>query len=135
MTDTRIDSSPKEVRKFGFLFSGLCVAVGAYSLYKNGHAWPWLAGGAAFFLGTGLFLHPVLRPIYVGWMKFAQILGWVNTRILLGVFFYLILTPAGLVMRLLGKDPMDRRFDRAARSYWILRTQEPIDPKRYEQVF
>ena len=135
MTDTTINSSPKELRKFGLMFSVLCVAAGAYSLYRGGHAWPWLAGGAVFFLATGLFIHPVLRPVYIGWMKFAHVLGWINTRLLLGIFFYLILTPAGFLMRLLGKDPMDRRLDRAARSYWILRKQEPFDPKRYEQVF
>ena len=41
-----------------------------------------------------LSVHAVLRPIYVGWMKFAFVLGWINTRLILGLFFYLILTPS-----------------------------------------
>ena len=135
MTNPAINASSKELKKFCLMFSAICVAVGAYSWYHAGHAWPWLAGGAAFFLATGLFIHPVLRPVFIVWMKFAHVLGWINTRILLGVFFYIILTPAGLVMRLFGKDPMERKLDRAVQSYWIIRKPEPFDPKRYEQVF
>lgn len=97
--------------------------------------WSWFGLAGAFFLLAGLFVQSILRPVYIGWMKFAFILGWVNTRILLGVFFYLIITPIGVVMRLAGKDLLDRKIDRSAKSYWKKRDRTAFDPKRMEQQF
>jgi hypothetical protein len=68
-------------------------------------------------------------------MKFAFALAWVNTRLILGVFFYLVLTPSGLVMRLLGKDPLRRRIERSAKSYWIRKEPVLFDKSRYENLF
>ncbi len=91
--------------------------------------------GTVFFLVTGLFGYPVLRPLYLGWMKFAFVLGWLNTRLLLGVFFYLVITPTGLLLRILRKDLLDQRVDRSAKSYWKLREVKPFDPKQCERLF
>jgi hypothetical protein len=135
LTKTEINASKKEVKKFGITFGILCIAVAAYSLYHKGTAWQWLSIGSAFFFLTGLFGYSVLRPIYIWWMKFAFALGWINTRILLGLFFYLIVTPVAMVMRLLGKDIIDKKFDRTATSYWKKREKLAFDPARYERLF
>jgi hypothetical protein len=82
-----------------------------------------------------MWSYPILKPIYVGWMTFAFALGWVNTRLILGIVFYLIFTPAGLVMRLLGKDPLVLRFDRQATTYWVRRKPQDPSKKRYENLF
>jgi len=135
LIDMKVDASDKHVRSFGVLFSAIALGIAVYSFIKNGQAWPWLAGASAVFLITGLFIRPVLRPLYVVWMRFAAILAWFNTRLILGVFFYGILTPVGAFLRLQGKDPLTRRIDRTASSYWIKRAPEPFDPKRYERLF
>ena len=57
--------------------------------------------------------------MYVGWMDASWPMGWVFSHVLLGVTYYLVITPIGLILRLLGKDPMRRRFDREAKTYWI----------------
>lgn len=130
-----ITSGRKEVRKFGILFAALGLLLSAWFLYSGSGAWVWSAGGGLIFLLTGLFAYPLLRPVYVGWMAFAFVLGWVNTRVILGLFFYLVLTPVGLAMRLFGRDPMSRKFDRSAASYWVRRDTSAVDPKRYENLF
>jgi hypothetical protein len=135
LIDMKVDASDKKVRSFGVLFSVLAIAIAAYSYYKQGHVWPWFAGASGFFLITGLLVRPVLRPIYVLWMRFAVVLAWVNTRLILSVFFYGILTPVGFVLRLQGKDPLTRGLDRSASTYWIKRKPEPFDAKRYERLF
>ena len=129
------DPTRQEVRKFGILFAGICAVVGIYLFYKESSAWLWLALGAAFFVTTGLFAYPVLRPIYVAWMRFAFAFAWINTRILLGIFFYLIITPISLFMRLVGKDFLDQKVDRSAKTYWKKRERVPFDPKRMEHQF
>ena len=136
MTKTKgIPATQTEVRKFGVLFAVICSLVAAYLAWNENRFWVYLAGGAGFFLVTGLFSHSILRPIYIGWMKFAFVLGWINTRILLGLFFFLILTPIGLVLKLTGKDLLDLKIDRTAPSYWIKRERKPFDPKNAKQQF
>ncbi len=130
-----INSASRDVRKFGLTFSILCFGVAVFFFYKGSSAWIPFLGGSLFFLSTGLWAHPVLKPIYVGWMSFAFALGWINTRIILGLVFFLIFTPAGLVIRMLGKDPLRLRFDRQARSYWVKRKAQGFNKKRYEQLF
>ena len=134
MTD-RIDTSRVKVRNFGLLFGGLCIALTLLFLWKGNPRWAWSTAGALFFFLTAFVGYPVLRPVYVVWMRFAFVLAWVNTRVLLGLFFFLILTPIGVVMRLTGKDLLEKRFDRSAKTYWQKREAEAVDKSRYERLF
>jgi hypothetical protein len=125
----------KEIRSFGLLFATLSVLAGAFLIWKGNQHF-WIAFGiAGIFLLTGLFMPRVLGPFYRIWMRFAAILAWVNTRILLTVFFMVILTPIGLIMRLLGKDLLNQKFDRSAQSYWVKRPADRKDGASYEHLF
>ena len=124
-----------ELRKFGLLFAAICGGVALYSLYREGSVWPYAAGASLFFLLSGLFFQRVLRPIHASWMKVAHVLGWVNTRLLLGLFFYLVLTPVGLVIRLFGKDLIQQKIDRSRKSYWVKRETGATERGRYERLF
>ncbi len=134
MTD-RIPGTRKEVRKFGYLFAVVFSIIAAYTLYRGSSHWPWFLGAAILFLIAGIAAYPALRPVYVGWMKFAFVLGWINTRILLGLMFFLVFTPIGLVLRLMGKDLLDRKIDRSAKSYWVKRERKDFEPERYKRLF
>ncbi len=134
MTD-RVTPTRERVRNFGFLFGGVGLLLAAWMVYRGNPHWAWpLVAGAVFAL-SGLFAYPVLRPVYIAWMGLAAALGWINTRLLLGVFFYLVMTPFGCIMRLLGKDPLERKADRAARSYWVARPRRDFDARSYEKQF
>ncbi len=135
MINTKIKGTREEVRKFGVMFAGICVIIGAYTIYRGHTTWPWFAAGAVFFLVTGLAGYPILRPIYVGWMKFAYVLGWFNMRLLLGLFFFIILTPVGAAMRLFGQDLLDEKIEKGAGSYWRERGPQGFERERYERLF
>ena len=79
----------------------------------------WSAGAALSALG--LCLPSVARATYLAMSYAAYPVGWAVSHALLGAMFYLVMTPIGLLMRLFGYDPMHRRFDPAATSYWHLR--------------
>ena len=130
-----IDASPRRVRNFGLLLGAIGACLSAYSFAKGGAAWSWIAVASAVFALSGLYGRRALRPLYMAWMMFALLLAWINTRILLGVFFFLIVTPIGIVLRLTGNDLLDRRIDRNARSYWIRRERRPFDRSGYERLF
>jgi hypothetical protein len=131
----RIDTSPAHVWKFGLLFGLIGALATGYLLYRGSDAWVWTASAAVFFVLTGLAAQPVLKPLYIAWMAFAFILGWINTRLLLGVFFYLMVTPIGLLLRLTGKDLLDKKIDRPAKTYWKKREKKEFEPSRYERLF
>lgn len=67
-------------------------------------------------------------------MKFAHALGWVNTRIILTVVYLLVFTPVALIFKLIGKDPMERRFDEVD-SYWVKRELKIFKPENYRRQF
>ena len=67
--------------------------------------------------------------------RLAGYLGWFMTRVILGLVFLLVFSPAGLIMRLLGRDPLKLRFDRRAASYWESRAEQDRSPERMERMF
>ncbi|MGD8874892.1 MAG: SxtJ family membrane protein, partial [Gammaproteobacteria bacterium] len=98
---------------------------------EGGARWPWI--GAAVFAGTGLILPQALRPIYLLWMKIGHALGWINTRIILGLVFFVMFAPIALVLRIFGKDPMHRKLDDDAGSYRV--PSEKLPRERMEKPF
>jgi len=93
--------------------------------------WPWLAGGA--LVAWGLIAPCSLNPLYRGWMKFGAAIGYVNSRIILGLLFYLLILPAGLIMRLAGKDPLQRKPMPEKPSYRVVSKSRPA--KHMEKPF
>lgn len=91
--------------------------------------------GAAVLAVVTYYAVPRLqRFVYLSWMYAAYPIGWVVSHVLLGIIYFGVFTPVGLVMRALGHDPMERRFDRQAASYWIKR-ESVSDPRRYFRQF
>ncbi len=119
----RIEDSPKKVRSFGLLFGLLGIVVTVFLFYHHRLYWPWPLFGAIFFLICAFWGYPVLRPVYIGWMSLAYLIAWMNTRVLLGLFFYLVITPIGLAIKITGKDLLDQKSHRSTPSYWIKRKE------------
>ncbi|MEO8501060.1 MAG: SxtJ family membrane protein [Vicinamibacteria bacterium] len=129
-------ATPKDLRNFGFTFASVALVFGAILLWKGRPSAPWFLGAAVVFFLVGAFLPSLLRPAFGPWMKFAEILGYVNTRILLGLFFVVGMTPTGLLMRLTGKDPMTRTFKRkSTTSYWAKPTPHADGDRHFTRQF
>ena len=91
--------------------------------------------GIAAIVGiVGFCLPKFMRIVYVVWMAAVMPIGLVVSHLLLGFAFFLVLTPIGLVMRLIGHDPLQRQFDKDATTYWIPRPTDQ-DSKRYFRQF
>ena len=107
------------LRKFG-LTTGALIAVlfgGTlpWMLDYGFPLWPWLL----FSLSTivALAIPMALQPVYLLWMKFGFIMNWINTRLILGLLFYGIFMPVGLLFKFTGRDTMHRKLDKELRSY------------------
>ena len=125
----------KQLRKFGLVFAaGLTIMFGLVLPWladRPWPQWPWLA--AAVIATLALACPPVLGPLNALWLKIGHVLGWINTRIILGVVYFLVFLPAGMLMRLSGRDPMHREFDASAASYRV--PSEPAPSKQMERPF
>ena len=78
-------------------------------------------------------LSDLLKPVYKIWMRFASVLAWINTRIVLVVLFYLVFTPVGLAMRLFKIDLLER--NKIKESYWKEKEKIDFNPLNYERRF
>lgn len=116
----------KQLRSFGFLVGGIFALLGVWPVVFRGEDLRWWAVILAVALiAPALILPKSLGPVYRVWMKIGHVLGLVNTRIILTLVFYGLFTPIGLVMRLLGKDPMHRQFEPDAETYRVIRSTRP----------
>jgi len=131
----KLRGTREEVRKFGILFGVVFAALAVYLRYAGNGYWYWSLIASGVVMMMGYLAYPLLRPAYLVWMKFAYVLGWINTRILLGIFFFLVLTPIGMVLRVTGKDLLNERIDKSATTYWLKREKAPFDPERYKRLF
>lgn len=126
----------KEIKKFGFGLTGLLCLIGGFQYYK-GHVGisVWFFGFAGLVIVLAFFAPIILKPIFKVLTTVGSAIGWVNTRIILGIIYYLIFTPIGLFTRLIGKDFLGERIDRNAKSYWIKKDSEVFSKKQFEQQF
>jgi hypothetical protein len=116
----------KELRNFAIiaLIASLIIALLLYVL--NGVRIQWaliiVTAGFGIFISSFVSLR-LTRTIYLGLILVTFPIGWVISMILLTAFYFLLLTPLGFFFRLLGRDPLSRRFDSDAKSYWLTRRQ------------
>lgn len=111
-----------QLRSFGLTVGGIFAGIGVWPLLIHSAEPRWwsLIIAGALLLPASIYPHSLLWP-YKGWMMIGHILGWINTRIILGLVFYAVVTPIGLVRRWLGKDPMGRELRPELDSYRIIR--------------
>lgn len=122
------------LRKFGMTMGIAFFVISGLFLFRQKYAGAVysLIISCVFFI-TGSALPALLKPVYIIWMRLAFILGWVNTRIILIIMFYLIFTPIGLFMRLFRIDPLERKKKKS--TYWKNKEQAGFNPLNYERRF
>ncbi len=116
----------KELRHFGLLVGAVFTVIGLWPLVFRGESLRlWAIGIGGLLIAFGGILPQLLAPIHKGWMWVGHILGWINTRILLGIVFYALVTPIGIIFRIMGKDTMRQAFAEASTTYRVVRSPRP----------
>jgi hypothetical protein len=123
-------------REFGLVVGGVFVLLGGWWLYRGKFA---TVAPVLLTLGALLILFGLIWPRALvwpnrAWMFLAEVLSWITTRIILGIVFFLVVTPIGVVKRLSGWDPLGRRGARGA-SYWRPYSERQRNPRHYEKMF
>lgn len=130
-------SSKKEQRKFGLVMAVAISVLGLVRYAFHGFAqFPlWFFMVAAIFALLGLIAPRALRPVLAGWIKFAIALNWLMTRVLLGIAFFLMITPVRFIIHFFGEDPLKRKWLPDAPTYWEEPEEQPEDFDRYRNQF
>ena len=124
-----------QARKTALVVAVVLALFSAFSFYRHHQtrAIVFAALSLALIL-TGFFVPPLARAFHRAWMRLAYVLGYVNSRILLFVMFYGIVTPYGILSRLFGRDVLNRRGKRRE-SYWIAREKTRQTRAQFERGF
>ncbi len=122
-------------RAFGIVFAVVFTLVGLFPLFGDGavRAWALIVAGA--FLGAALVRPRLLAPLNRLWFLFGKALHRVVSPLVMGLIFFTTVTPTALIMRLVGKDPLNRRFEPEARTYWIERDPPGPEPETMKNQF
>ncbi|MBT8099844.1 MAG: sxtJ [Gammaproteobacteria bacterium] len=125
----------KGLREFGLVTGGMLVLIFGLLLPwlfdASFPVWPWVVLGV--LAAIALAIPEALRPVYYWWMRLALLLSKITTPIILGIVFFLVLTPMGLIMRLFGNDPMRRAQRDDTETYRIASSK--TDKERLEKPF
>tara|TARA_X000001036_G_scaffold226846_1_gene212170 strand:- start:87 stop:479 length:393 start_codon:yes stop_codon:yes gene_type:complete len=112
--DIKISSN----RSFGVVFFIVFLLIALYPLLNNNEVRLWFLIISGLFLILGILNSKILSPLNKIWFKFGLLLGKIISPIIMGVIFFLVVTPIGFIMKLLGKDLINLKFNNE-KSYWI----------------
>ena len=130
-----IKSEKSDLRKFGITIGIILLAIAGFLFWKEKESFQILLTFGVISCIFGIAIPFILKPIYWVWMIFATILGWIMTRVILSLLFYIILTPIGLILRFFGKQFLELRWDKSKESYWNFKTNEHLKKENYENQF
>tara|TARA_B110001454_G_C12706470_1_gene428789 strand:+ start:443 stop:853 length:411 start_codon:yes stop_codon:yes gene_type:complete len=131
---SRIKITKEEIRKFGIVIGIILLIIGVILLWKKNIYYPILMIIGIFLFVGGLSIPIILKPIYIIWMIFATIMGWLMTRFILSLLFYGLITPISLIARLMGKKFIYLRWDKINNSYWNYRSNK-VQNVDYEKQY
>ena len=120
------NTDKKQLRSFGLIVGGIFAGIGLWPPAIHFAEPRWWSLVVAGLLILPALVHPmILFWPHKGWMFVGHVLGFINTRIILGLVFYAVVTPIGIIRRMLGKDPMGRRTDAKLKTYRVIRETRP----------
>ncbi|MFH0764738.1 MAG: SxtJ family membrane protein [Candidatus Omnitrophota bacterium] len=130
-----IKSGKKELREFGLTIGIILVILGGIAAWRGKPVYPYFLSFGIAFIAAGIIMPAALRFPQVAWMTIAVIVGFFMNRLILSILFYTVITPIGIIMRILGKDVLDQRIDKSAPSYWKKRETTTKTKESYQNQY
>jgi len=130
-----ISETKRDLRKFGLTVGGVLLAIGLVLFYFEKPSAIYFAVIGGLLILFGALFPKILKPLNKIWMSLAIILGFLMSRVILTILFYLVLTPIALVAKLVGKKFMVLKNDKSANTYWEKRTNINKKQIDYDRQF
>ena len=116
-------------KSFGLVFFVIFIIIALWPLLNNGNIRIWSIIVSIIFLILGLLNSKILTPFNKLWMRLGALLGLIVSPIVMGVVYFGIITPIGLIMKLFGKDVLNLKLDKNKKTYWTLKKKIPSKMK------
>ena len=130
-----IKETKKDLRKFGSSLGIVLIVITAFLFYKHKDSYLYFGIIGLFLVTAGLIIPVILKPLNKIWMSLAILMGWVMTRVILILLFFLALTPLAFIAGIFRKKFLELKIDQAKESYWEIREKKEIKPIDYERQF
>ena len=130
-----IDNSDEAVKKTGLTVGVVLILVSLLLWYLGKYSFMYFSIAGGLFVILAFIAIPVLRPFHKLWMMLALLMGFVMSRVILTILYYLVLTPIGLIAKLVGKKFIPLGFDKNANTYWEKRENTAKQQIDYERQF
>jgi Saxitoxin biosynthesis operon protein SxtJ len=127
-------NGPSE-RTFGVVMATFFALLGLFPLIHHRSIRGWALGLSGLFLVTAVAFPSILKPLNLIWAKLGLLLSRISNPVVTGLMFYLFFTPAALVLKAMGKDPLRMKFDANAKTYWIMRVPPGPEPESMRRQF
>ena len=108
-------------RNFGIVFFVVFLIIALWPVLKQNEIRIWSLIISFIFFVLGLINSKLLTPLNKLWFKFGIILGAIVAPLIMGVIFFLTVAPIGLIMKIMGKDLLNKKYDKKKKTYWIKR--------------
>ena len=126
----------KDLRQFGMVLAAILIVFGAIHFLKHRMILAqWFCGVGLFVLYLGLSAPGMLKNVYAVFLKAAHAIGWFNTRVILILIYYAILTPIAFIVRISGKDLLNEKIEKNISSYWAKRQSAKPTKEQLEKQF
>lgn len=116
-------------KSFGLVFFVIFIIIALWPLLNDGNIRIWSIIVSIIFLILGLLNSKILTPFNKLWMRLGALLGIIVSPIVMGVVYFVIITPIGLIMKLFGKDVLNLKLDKNKKTYWTLKKKIPSKMK------
>ena len=117
-------------RSFGIVFFFVFLIISLWPLINENPLRVWSIFIAIIFLILGLINSKLLTPLNILWFKFGRLLGFIVPPIVMGIVFFVVVTPTGLIMKIIGKDLLNNKYNKNNKSYWINRDKNKSTMKQ-----
>jgi len=131
------NTPPKELanRTFGLIFAGIFLLIALFPLLGSADIRVWPLAISGLFALLALVMPVTLTPLNRLWARFGMLMHKITNPLLMGLVFFVAVLPTGIIMRILGKDPMRRKAKPNLDSYWITREQQEISAESFDHQF
>lgn len=131
----KIGMTKKDIKSFSRLVGGIFLLLGILFWWKEKHFGVYMLWVGGFLLVVGEVYYKALTPIYKAWMFLSVCMGFVMSRVILSIVYFLVMTPISLMMRLCGKRFIDKRFKLDQETYWLDKEDKRLSAEDYEKQY
>jgi hypothetical protein len=126
----------KDLKQFGLVLAGILLMFGVVNCLKGRiNIYPWFFGLSAITILLALTTPKYIKPIFIVFTKVGHAIGWVNSRIILSFIYFIFITPIAVIMRITGRDLLDRKIDKKEASYWVKHAATKSTKEKLEKQF